>query len=327
MITDYLVKVNVLLVGLCLIGVIVIVSFVFQINSLNNKIDNDIQNIETKFPKPKDCPPCNTQCPDMKCPELRCPENKACPPCPSIHPDLLKKKDSEDDSKSESKSDSNSMKVQDTTQPPGCPSVQDIVSGIFPGRNPNVVDGGRYFNIDPYNTYDGLSSSNFYEQKYNFPMQKILRPDPPLRSFNIGGEELINNSRENQNIDTSKDKKMQKKTIPMAFNYNSSLNYQQANRTNDSRQYVMSQSQQATADVSSGTTNMRDDRNIIDDGLGHVNFLGRHSKSSDGYDDEDDEDDEDDGDNENEFEPDTVSESKSDTVSESDSDTVNEPGP
>ena len=112
---------------------------------------------------------------------------------------------------------------------------------------------------------------------------------------------------------------MQKKTIPVAFNYNSSLNYQQANRTNDSRQYVMSNSQQATADVSSGTTNMRDDRNIIDDGLGHVNFLGRHSNSSDGYDDEDNEDDEDDGDNENEFEPDTVSESESDTV--------NEPGP
>jgi len=320
MITDYLVKVNVLLVGLCLVGVIVIVYLVFQINGLNNKIDNDIQTIETKFPKPKECPPCNTQCPDMNCPELRCPENKACPPCPSIHPDLLKTTDKENDSKTDSKTDSNSMKVQDTTQPPGCPSVQDIVSGIFPGRNPNVVDGGRYFNIDPYNTYDGLSSSNFYEQKYNFPIQKILRPDPPLRSFNIGGEDLINNSLENHNIDTSKDTKMQK-TIPVAVNSNSSLNYQQANHVNDSHQYVMSESQRSKVNVSRGTTNTRDDRNIIDDdGLGHVNFLGRHSKSpDDGY--------EDDSDNEDDSEPDTVGGTDSASVTGSDPDTVNESEP
>lgn len=166
MLADYLVKVNVFLVAFCLLGLVVIISLIYKINLINEKIDEDIQNIETKFPKPKDCPACENKCPDMKCPDVKCPENRDCPSCPSV----------KNDKEPEPYNNNNNN---------NCPSVQDIVSGIFPGRNPTVVDGGRYFNIDPYNTYDGLSTSNFYQQKYDFPMQKILRPDPPLRSFNI----------------------------------------------------------------------------------------------------------------------------------------------
>ena len=54
-----------------------------------------------------------------------------------------------------------------------CPTVNDIVTGIFPGRNPKVVDGGRYFKVDAGNTYDGLSTSNFYRKDMH-PIQQSL---------------------------------------------------------------------------------------------------------------------------------------------------------
>jgi hypothetical protein len=262
MLTDYLVKVNVFLVVFCLLGLIIIISLIYKINSVNEKIDDDIQNIETKFPKPKDCPACDTKCPDMKCPDMKCPENKECPQCSPIN-----------NKEPEPLNDNNKS----------CPSVQDIISGIFPGRNPKVVDGGRYFSIDPYNTYDGLSTSNFYEHKYDFPIQKILRPDPPLRSFNIGGQELINNSKENSYIDTSKGKKMLKKNIPVAYNYNSLINYQESNSRNMNS--VIDQKMSSEVDSLNGMGDMRDRDNVVDsDGLGAVNISGRHSLSLDNTD-------------------------------------------
>ena len=246
-----------------------------------------IQDIETKFPKPKECPDCNTKCAEMKCPDMKCPDMKlpdmkqsdmGCPSCNHNEPENSNEPETSKVTQLESK----------------CPSVQDIVSGIFPGRNPKVVDGGRYFSIDPYNTYDGLSTSNFYEHKYDFPMQQILKPDPPLRSFNIGGEELINNSKENNHIDTSKNKILNK-NIPVAYNFNSPINYLEANHKSKNIP-ALDHKDSSIIDKKSGNGDMRDYKNIIqDDGLGSVNISGRHSlyEDDDEYDDDDDDDDDD----------------------------------
>ena len=129
-------------------------------------------NIENKFPK---CPEHNLECPENNCP--KCPD---CPSCPKIN--------------------MSSPNMPGVTCPnTKCPSVNDIVKGIFPGRNPKVVNDGKYVNIDPKNMYDGLSSTNFYDTENKFPSDK-MEPQKPLRSYNIKGEEKINNSINNTNV-------------------------------------------------------------------------------------------------------------------------------
>ena len=54
-----------------LVGLFVIGGFIYHIIDLNNKLNDEIMNIEDKFPK---CPNCDVKCP--KC-ELKCPD---CPP-------------------------------------------------------------------------------------------------------------------------------------------------------------------------------------------------------------------------------------------------------
>jgi len=181
-----LLGINVLLVCLCLSAIVVIVVMIFQNSALNEEMNKELKEIEKKCPDcncpecPKN-PDCNVNCPDCNCP--KCPEQKQ-------------------------ETESN-VAPQAKVECPKCPSVEDIVSGIFPGRNPKVVDGGRYFQVDAANSYDGLSANNFYEQNYKFPIDKILKPDePPMKNYNIGGEEQIDNSIENENIDTNKTREL-----------------------------------------------------------------------------------------------------------------------
>ena len=178
---DYLIKVNIFLIFVCLLGIVIIGSLMFHINSLSETINTEVQGIDKKCP---DCPETNcpdmkcpscpeTKCPDMKCPshkypELKCPECPECPDCSinqaqGSHPkEDDKNKDKDKDKKKNNNKDRNKdrntreINIHEITPPivnQQCPSVQDIVSGIFPGRNPKVVDGGRYFEIDAYNTY------------------------------------------------------------------------------------------------------------------------------------------------------------------------------
>lgn len=181
-----LLGINVLLVCLCLSAIVVIVVMIFQNSTLNEEMNKELKEIEKK-------------CPDCKCPE--CPKN---PDCNVNCPDCPKCPEPNQDTK---------YRDQPQPQPkiecPKCPSVEDIVAGVFPGRNPKVVDGGRYFQVDASNSYDGLSTNNFYEKNYNFPIDKILKPDEPfMKNYNIGGEEHIDNSIENENIDTNKTREL-----------------------------------------------------------------------------------------------------------------------
>ena len=176
--------VNIFLIGLCLSAIVVIVILIIQNSNMSEEINKEIAGIEKKCPE---CPNCEIKCPENKecpqcpeCPKLpELPQNGECPQCPDCNKTCPKCQD--------------------------CPTVDDIVTGMFPGRNPKVVSGGKYFEVDAANTYDGLSTSNFYEKNYKFPMDKILKPDSPqMNDYNLGGEEQINNSIENENVNTSK---------------------------------------------------------------------------------------------------------------------------
>lgn len=184
-----LLSINVLLVCLCLSAIVVIIAMIVQNSTLNEEMNKELKEIEKKCP---DCncpkcprnPDCNVSCPDCNCPEY-----------PEVN---------EDDN-----NDSRPQANIKCPECPKCPSVDDIVSGIFPGRNPEVIEEGRYFQVDASNNYDGLSTSNFYEQNYKFPMDKILKPDlPRIHSYNIDDNNQINNSINNEHIDTNKSKEL-----------------------------------------------------------------------------------------------------------------------
>ena len=179
--------VNIVLLGLCLSAIIVIVILITQNSTLAGEMNDELSKIE------KECPIC------PKC-EVKCPENKDCPTCPSCPkcPEIQ---------------NGDSSKCPDCNktcpQCQKCPSVDDIVTGLYPGRNPKVVDGGRYFEVDASNIYDGLSTSNFYDKNYKFPQDKILKPESEdMKDYNLGGEEQIDNSIENENINTSESIKL-----------------------------------------------------------------------------------------------------------------------
>ena len=190
--------INVFVVCIALGAVVTLLFMIHENTILNEQIDKEIKQIEKKCPDCNcpECPKCppNPDC-NSNCPEL--PDCPTCPKCPQIPDELLK-----NINKAQGSPQITSQKECPKCQI--CPSVDDIVSGVFPGRNTKVIDGGRYFNIDASNTYDGLSTSNFYEQNYKFPIDKILKPDEPMmNSYNLGGEDQIDNSIDNENIDTN----------------------------------------------------------------------------------------------------------------------------
>ena len=83
-----------------------------------------------------------------------------------------------------------------------CPSVEDIVSGIFPGRNTGVTSSGRYFDVKAVKSYDLLPDYGFYKAEDAFPEDSIL--DPPLRWSNLDAPlNDINNSIDNEHVDTN----------------------------------------------------------------------------------------------------------------------------
>jgi len=99
----------------------VIMYFVYSERTKSNTISQKISNLKM------DCP----SCPDMKCPESVCPENKDCPKCPKCP----------------------KQSCPSCPKCPDCPNtdyptVDDIISGIFPGRDPSVRFGGNYFPTD-----------------------------------------------------------------------------------------------------------------------------------------------------------------------------------
>ena len=147
---------------------IVIVGMVYSQYGEKQDLEDEIESLELKCPK---CPSCPS-CPNLKNPVMiHEGEEKQCPACPQT-------------------------KCSDAT----CPSVKDIVSGIFPGRNTGFTSGGRYFDIKEHPSLQLHSEYSATDEA--FPEDSIL--DPPLR-FNNPYVTLndINNSIDNSQVDTN----------------------------------------------------------------------------------------------------------------------------
>ena len=177
--SNTLVSIDIVLACICMALMVVIAFMINGGSHVTEEIKKEVQGIDKKCPK---CPNC----------ELKCPNNQSCPACPKSRecPDI--------ETKQCPKCPDNNIIC------PTCPTVDDIVSGIYPGRNPDVVSEGKYYPVEAENIYDGLSTSNFYDQNYKFPMDKVLAPGSmELNDYNIDSNK-INNSIENTNINSSK---------------------------------------------------------------------------------------------------------------------------
>jgi hypothetical protein len=170
-------------------------------DQMRNDIKNDIANLDLECPacpENKECPACPAcpKCPDLKCSDGICPECPACPEgtgeCPAcpVAPEV------------------------------SCPSVDDIVTGIFPGRNPGITNGGNFFDIQANESYELLSDYSFYDSTQAFPSDSILSASPNLvdNNIDIPATQLDNTdtSGENMMINTSPDNSLTRMNMASA---------------------------------------------------------------------------------------------------------------
>jgi hypothetical protein len=88
-----------------------------------------------------------------------------------------------------------------------CPSVEDIVSGIFPGRNTGITQAGRYFDIKSDGSYELLPDYSFFDPEDPFPDMSIL--DAPLRDGNVHiDQDKIDNTIDGSYADTQRSASM-----------------------------------------------------------------------------------------------------------------------
>jgi len=164
---------------LLMVLLIIIIAMVYHQSTLSDQLDTDIKALDFTCPTCPKIPSCpkNDKCPD--CPDCNCENTNvpvsptsptSCPACPANNT--------------------------------SCPTVEDIVSGIFPGRTGGVTTGGRYFEINANENYELLPDYDFYQPENAFPQDSIL--DQPLISGNPPvNMNQINNSLDNLNIDTN----------------------------------------------------------------------------------------------------------------------------
>jgi hypothetical protein len=136
-----------------------------------DELQQTIEKLELSCPEAPPCPSltCNDEGKCPECPVSDCPIDGACPPC------------------------------KEGT----FPTVDDIVSGIFPGRTTGITSGGKYFDIKANESYELMPDYDFYQAADAFPEDSILGPPETL----LGGNpqvppNKINNTRENELMNT-----------------------------------------------------------------------------------------------------------------------------
>jgi len=153
----------------------VIGAMIYYMSEDTEKLEKQISELELECPscpENTECP----QCPDLicseegKCPDCNCPAGEGCPPCnANAHAD--------------------------------CPTVEDIVGGIFPGRNTGITSGGKYFDIQANENYELNPDYDYYQPMSAFPSDSIL---DPLHHGNANvPTNAIDNTNENYHMNTS----------------------------------------------------------------------------------------------------------------------------
>jgi hypothetical protein len=169
----------------------VIGTMIYYMSSNNQMMKEDlkdqINNLDLECPECPDhpgCPAC-PKCPDLKCNEGSCPE---CPACPVV---------------AEGGGECPACPSAPTVS---CPTVDDIVSGVFPGRNPGITSGGKYFDIMANDSYELLPSYDFYNPVDAFPSDSILSVPDNLMKGNVDVlPTQIDNSVDGNLVNTSTD--------------------------------------------------------------------------------------------------------------------------
>jgi len=134
---------NTIMQILILILLIVIGILMFTRPDKSNEIKQAISEIDVS------CPPCppypSLKDKSGKCPACICPETKAvAPSCPEMK----------------------------------CPSVNDIIGGIFPGRNMGLTENGEYFPINAYEEQEIVPAySSFINKVPAFKEESIVGND------------------------------------------------------------------------------------------------------------------------------------------------------
>jgi hypothetical protein len=151
-------------VSLFLLFVIGTMIYYMATNSetMNKDIKDSINKLDLNCPKCPDHPGCPS-CP--KCPDLEC-NGGSCPKCPEC---------SATDKECPAKE----------CPATNCPTVDDIVTGIFPGRNPGITSGGKYFDIMASENYELLPSYDYYNPVDAFPSDSILSAPDSLLKGNV----------------------------------------------------------------------------------------------------------------------------------------------
>jgi hypothetical protein len=169
-------------VSLFLLFVIGTMVYYMSTNSetMNNDIKDSINKLDLNCPKCPDHPGC-PKCPDLECNGGSCPE---CPECSATDKECPVKE----------------------CPATNCPTVGDIVTGIFPGRNPGITSGGKYFDIMASENYELLPSYDFYNPVDAFPSDSILSAPDSLLKGNVDVPPTdIDNSVSGNLVDTAPD--------------------------------------------------------------------------------------------------------------------------
>lgn len=154
--------------------------------SLGKDLKDQINNLDLECPSCPDhpgCPAC-PKCPDLKCNGGSCPE---CPACPAS-------------------SEGGECPACPEAPTVSCPTVDDIVTGIFPGRSSGITSGGKYFDIMASENYELLPTYDFYDSVEAFPDDSILSVPDSLLKGNVDVLPTeIDNSVDNNLVNTSPD--------------------------------------------------------------------------------------------------------------------------
>lgn len=162
---------------LSLVFIFIIIMMISYHSMETSELKNDINNIE--IPSCPACPAC-----------------PSCPGCPSTNIDM-KDHNIEDKINLECPSCPSCPSCQ--TDAPTYPTVEDIVGGIFPGRNMGLTRGGIYQTLDSSGSYELLPEYDFYKPEDAFPKDSILR----RAVGDIEKDKLIfDNSYDSMNVDT-----------------------------------------------------------------------------------------------------------------------------
>ena len=168
----------------------VIGTMIYYMSNSNDKLGDDLKNklnsLDLNCPKCPENPACPAcpKCPDLKCSDGICPK---CPPCPAG-------------------AGEGGNKECPACPSTSCPTVDDIVTGIFPGRNPGITSGGKYFDIKANDSYELLPSYDFYNPVDAFPSDSILSAPDNLLKGNVDiPATQIDNSVDGNLVNTSPD--------------------------------------------------------------------------------------------------------------------------